>query len=45
MQRKVQWIEIILFFDLVWSGLPLGVLTGLELLVYNKEFQMDGETV
>jgi hypothetical protein len=44
-QWKVQWLEIILFFDLVWSGIPLGVLTALELFVYEHELIMNGDTL
>jgi len=37
-QRRVQWLELVLFVDLVWSGIPLGILTVMEL--HEEEFHL-----
>lgn len=44
-QHKVQWLECILYFDLMWSGLPLGILTFLELFYFSEDFQFGKEQV
>lgn len=36
-KKRVQWIELALLQDLLWSGIPLGVLTVLELFYFKKE--------
>jgi len=43
-KKKVQWVEFLLYFDLMLSGIPLGVVTFMELFIFNEEpFQFGSE--
>lgn len=44
-ERKCQWIEIILYLDLMLSGIPLGVVTFLELYISEKQFEFGEDNV
>jgi len=35
--QKVQWLDCFLVLDLVWSGIPLGVITALELFYFERD--------
>lgn len=36
-KKWIEWAELLLLADLIWSGIPLGVLTFMELLFYSPE--------
>src|SRR5689334_7940269 len=35
-ESKIQWIESYATLDVLWSGIPLGVITGIELYYFRK---------
>eukprot|EP00026_Physarum_polycephalum_P004273 Phypoly_transcript_04290.p1 GENE.Phypoly_transcript_04290~~Phypoly_transcript_04290.p1 ORF type:complete len:723 (+),score=96.49 Phypoly_transcript_04290:130-2169(+) len=43
-EKMVMWMECFFYLDLMWNGIPLGILTGLELFHYKERLVFDPAT-
>lgn len=40
-ENKIQWLELVATLDVIWSAVPLGILTALEKFYFAESLSLD----